>query len=114
MSANCENQIRTKEIKRSNSLTPPKKLELSEAFVGPFEKAINKAQECCEQLIATNTEYVGLKNTARGMLNEVDDAALFYEDELVNRLAQCAQVIRQIQKNPAPNKINQMKKNLIV
>jgi hypothetical protein len=80
----------------------------------PIPRAIFKAQNCCESLITTNADYIGLKSEARQMLNEMDDASVFYEDVLMGRLLQCAQLIRQIQKNPAPAKINQLKKNLMI
>ena len=65
-------------------------------------------------LIKTNSEYITLKSTAKQMLNEIDDATIFFDEELLSRLSQTAQLIRQIDKNPAPAQISSLKKNIVI
>ena len=79
-----------------------------------LKKAVDDASRCCLDLIKTNSEYITMKSTAKQMLNEVDDATIFFDEELMSRLTQTAQLIRQIQKNPAPAQINSLKKNLVI
>tara|TARA_B110000285_G_scaffold216432_1_gene263729 strand:- start:120 stop:1133 length:1014 start_codon:yes stop_codon:yes gene_type:complete len=79
-----------------------------------LKKAVDDASKCCLDLIKTNSEYITMKSTAKQMLNEVDDATIFFDEELMSRLTQTAQLIRQIQKNPAPAQINSLKKNLVI
>ena len=81
-----------KEVKKCKSHESKSSVEIYPEK--PLEAAIIRAQGCCEKLVSTNSEYIALKSTARQMLNEVDDATVFYEDELMGRLMQCAQLIR--------------------
>lgn len=47
------------------------------------------------------------------MINEVDEAQDFFSSEVLHRLKETAALISQIEKNPNPAKLNQLKKHLL-
>ncbi len=47
------------------------------------------------------------------MVNEVDESRQYFDEELLSRMKSTAQLIKQIEKNPQKDKINQIKKALI-
>ena len=55
-----------------------------------LKQAVDDASKCCLDLIKTNSEYITMKSTAKQMLNEVDDATIFFDEELMSRLTQTA------------------------
>jgi len=48
------------------------------------------------------------------MLTEVDDAFQYFDSEILRRMVSTAQIIRKIEKNPDPSKINGIKKGLVI
>ena len=48
------------------------------------------------------------------MLTEIDDATMYFEQEIFRRMITTANIIRKIEKNPIPAKINGIKKTLLV
>ena len=67
-----------------------------------------------DSILETTAGYLAVKTKAQQLINEADNAIVYLETEVTQRLSKMALLIQEIEKNPEPQKVNSLKKALIV
>ena len=55
-----------------------------------LKRNVNKATECCHSMIQVNSDYLQLRSNTRQLINEADDANIYFTEELLQRLSATA------------------------
>ena len=50
------------------------------------KKKVQDATKCCHSMIQVNSDYLQLRSNTRQLINEADDAAVYFQEELLQRL----------------------------